>query len=132
MKRFLMKRVLLVVIMVLAFAAVVLASTVTLTWNAPTTWSDGSPLTTITGYNIYYGNTHSGPYPNQIPVSGTATTASISSMADGTWYFVATTLATNLTGSVVESAWSNEATKIIDNRRPGAPTNTTVVSVTLI
>ncbi len=47
-------------------ASVKSSSYVTLTWEAPTTNTDGSPLTDLAGYNIYYGRV-SGKLDKTIP-----------------------------------------------------------------
>src|SRR4030067_1427045 len=39
-----------------------------LTWDAPTTNTDGSPLTDLAGYKIYYGDS-SGQYSSTVPVN---------------------------------------------------------------
>ena len=81
-------------------------SATTLTWTAPTTNTDGSPLTDLSGYNLYYG-TSSGNYTNTIHV-GNATTYTLN-LSVGSYYFVAT--AYNSLG--VESADSNEIMKAV-------------------
>jgi hypothetical protein len=61
--------------------------TATLSWNAPTTNTDGTPVTALTGYHIYYGNT-AGSMTQSVAVSGAATTSyEITGLASGTWYF---------------------------------------------
>ena len=61
-------------------------SATTLTWNPPTTNSDGSPLTDLSGYRLYYGTT-SGHYTTSIDV-GNITTYTFTNLASGTYYFV--------------------------------------------
>jgi hypothetical protein len=61
--------------------------TATLSWNAPTTNTDGTPVTALTGYHIYYGNT-AGSMTQSVSVSGAATTSyEITGLTSGTWYF---------------------------------------------
>jgi hypothetical protein len=81
--------------------------TATLTWDAPTTYTDGTPATTITGYRIYYG-TAPGSY-SKIIDTGNATTWTITGLASGAWYFVVT--AYDSFG--MESDYSNELSKTI-------------------
>jgi len=81
--------------------------TATLTWMAPTTNTDGSPLTDLAGYKIYYG-TAQGVYTTTIDV-GNVTTYIINNLAPGTYYFV--TVSYNTSGN--ESAYSNEISKTI-------------------
>lgn len=60
----------------------------TLSWQAPTTRTDGSPLTDLAGYRIRYG-TASGSYPNVVTIpNGGLTSAVIENLAAATWYFV--------------------------------------------
>lgn len=49
------------------------AATVSLSWNPPTANTDGSQLTDLAGYKVYYG-TISGYYTQQIDVSNGTTT----------------------------------------------------------
>jgi hypothetical protein len=68
-------------------------STLTLSWVAPVTRSDGTPLSLadIDGYHIYYGNSP-GNYPYQVNVSdGTTQQATLKNLAAGTYYIVMTT-----------------------------------------
>jgi hypothetical protein len=92
--------------------------TALLTWEAPTTNEDGTPLTNLAGYRAYYGTT-SGSYSEMDDV-GMATcedvggvtqcTTTISGLPIGTWYFAVT--AYNSAG--LESVFSNEAYKTIE------------------
>lgn len=82
--------------------------TATLTWNAPTERTDGSPLTNLAGYNIYWGR-EVGNYPNKATVGANTTTYVIENLAPGTWYFV-TTAFDREDG---ESDFSNVASKTI-------------------
>ncbi len=77
---------------------------VTLTWDAPTTNADGTPLTDLAGYKIYY-RTSSGSYGTPIDVSyENATNYTVDSLSSGTWCFVVTAYDTSLN----ESDYSNE------------------------
>ena len=86
------------------------AGQVTLTWNAPTTNSDGTPITYFSGdYRIYYG-TATGNYSQltNLNNSNSVVTQQVSDLTDGqSYYFVVTAL--NTMGS--ESGYSNEVTK---------------------
>ncbi len=64
------------------------SQSVTLTWESPTTNSDGSALTDLSGYKVYYG-TSTGNYAYSVDVGSTAG-ASISSLSAGTWCFAVT------------------------------------------
>jgi hypothetical protein len=60
----------------------------TLSWQAPTTRTDGSPLTNLAGYRLRYG-TASGNYPNLIGIpNGGLTSAVIENLPASTYYFV--------------------------------------------
>jgi Fibronectin type III domain len=61
--------------------------TATLSWAAPTVNTDGTPVTPLSGYHIYYGMTQ-GDLAQSVAVSGGATaTYEITGLASGTWYF---------------------------------------------
>jgi hypothetical protein len=63
------------------------AGTATLSWNAPTSNVNGTPITPLKGYTIYYGNSE-GAMTQSLVVSGAATTsAEITGLGSGTWYF---------------------------------------------
>ena len=82
----------------------------TLSWVAPTLNEDGSPLTDLTGYRIYWGTTP-GSYTNSVAVDGADTTSTvITGLVPGTYEFVAT--AVNSNG--IESAFSGTASKTIN------------------
>ncbi len=85
----------------------------TLSWDPPTTNADGTPLTDLAGYKIYYG-TSSNNYFQNIDV-GNVTTYTIDNLTDGlTYYFVATAYDT----SGNESQYSNEVNKFITSTPP--------------
>ncbi len=65
------------------------AGDVTLSWDAPTTNEDGTPLSDLAGYIVYYG-TSSGNYTTNINV-GNVTTYQITNLADGLTYYFAVT-----------------------------------------
>lgn len=84
--------------------------TTTLIWTAPTENEDGSALTNLSGYRIYYGSA-SREYSSELAVESSGiTTAVIENLAPGTWYFAATAL--NAEG--LESSLSNEVKRVID------------------
>lgn len=61
----------------------------TLAWNAPTTNADGSTLTDLAGYKIYFGVTP-GVYTKSIDV-GSNTTHQVSNLTVGTTYYFTVT-----------------------------------------
>jgi hypothetical protein len=96
------------IVTIVGSAAPVVGSA-TLTWLQPTENTDGSPLTNLAGYKIYYGNSASA-LSNVIQVANPATLEyEISNLAAGTWYFA---VKAYTTGSV-ESALSSMASKTI-------------------
>lgn len=83
---------------------------VTLSWTPPTENSDGSPLTDLAAYNIYYGSSR-GAYPNRVrfPNPGIASVV-VDNLTPNTYYFVATS--ENSLG--IESPYSNEVTRTVN------------------
>ncbi len=81
----------------------------TLSWQAPSTRTDGTPLTNLDGYRIHYG-TAVGSYPNLIDIANESlTSAVISNLPPATYYFVIS--AYDTTGA--ESAYAGPASKTI-------------------
>ncbi|HEY3515780.1 MAG TPA: putative Ig domain-containing protein, partial [Gammaproteobacteria bacterium] len=81
----------------------------TLSWVPPTTNTDGSPLTNLAGYKVYWGPSP-GNYPNSTTLANPGLTSYVvSNLSPGTYYFVAT--AYNSAG--VESAFSGVGSKTI-------------------
>ncbi len=79
-----------------------------LSWEAPAINEDGSSLTDLAGYKVYYG-TSSGSYSEAIDV-GNVTTYDLTNMTDGlTYYFTVTAYDT----SGNESDYSNEISKLL-------------------
>ncbi len=82
---------------------------VTLSWVPPTTNSNGTPVTPLTGYTIYYGKSASS-LTQSIVVSGESTTSyTVTGIASGTWYFALDADASDGT----QSALSNVASRTI-------------------
>jgi hypothetical protein len=83
--------------------------TATVAWTPPTTRTDGSALTNLAGYRIYYGN---GPndFDNVIDVNTVGVTNFVvENLSQGTWYFAVS--ARDSTGA--ESGISSAASKTI-------------------
>jgi Fibronectin type III domain len=73
--------------------------TASLSWNAPTTNTNGTPVTPLSGYTIYYG-TSEGSMTRTLTLSGSSTTScEISGLSEGTWYFAIAANATDGTSS---------------------------------
>jgi hypothetical protein len=82
---------------------------VTLFWEAPTSNTDGSPLTNLTGYRIYYGR-NPGVLSQTVQISTVGLqTYVMDDLEPGTWYFTIVAVAAN----GVESSPSNITTKTI-------------------
>jgi putative Ig domain-containing protein len=82
----------------------------TLSWQPPTTRTDGSPLTNLAGYHIRYG-TAPGSYPNVLTIpNGGITSAVVTDLPPATYYFVAS--AYDTTGA--ESTNTNPVSKAIN------------------
>ena len=82
-------------------------SSITLTWDAPRTNTDGTILSDLRGYNVYYGMS-SGNYSDSVNL-GNQTGVTISSLTAGTWCFAVK--AYNLSGN--ESDFLDEECFII-------------------
>jgi hypothetical protein len=85
------------------------SASTTLSWQPPAANLDGTPLTDLAGYRVYWGTTE-GTYPYTAQISNVATRShTVSGLGVGTWYFVVTAL--NSDG--VESAYSNVWSKVV-------------------
>lgn len=84
------------------------AGNATVSWTAPTANTDGSALTDLAGYRIYYG-TNSNALNEVVPVSNGVTTYVVEGLTSGTWYFAVRAY----TATGAESALSNIASKTI-------------------
>jgi len=83
--------------------------TATITWTPPLYNVDGSALTNLAGYRIYYGTaTNSLNQSVQVANVGAAS-YTVSNLTSGTWYFGVTAYST----SGLESALSNLASKTV-------------------
>jgi hypothetical protein len=83
--------------------------TATLSWTRPTENTDGTPLTNLAGYYIYYG-TDSSNFTQTIDIiDPTTTNYMITGLHPGTYYFAVTAY----NAFRIESAKSNIASKTI-------------------
>lgn len=110
-----------------------------LAWTPPSTNTDSSALGNLSSYKIYVGTSATTLTEKQL-VAAPASSATVASLANGTWFFAVT--AVSATGK--ESAKSNVATKTIaalsasasttvtvtPDTTPNPPTNLTVVEQT--
>jgi hypothetical protein len=80
-----------------------------LSWTPPTQNTDGSPLTNLAGYKVYWGNML-GNYPNSVALNNPGLTSYVVvNLVPGTYFFVVT--AVNSVGT--ESIFSAPASKTI-------------------
>jgi hypothetical protein len=80
-----------------------------LSWAAPTARTDGSPLTNLAGYKIFYGRM-AGVYDYQIDISNPAVlTYVVENLVSGDWYFALTAY----DSQGIESGRSNEVLRQI-------------------
>ena len=85
------------------------SGTATLSWQAPTTNTDGAALTDLAGYRIYYGmNADDLTQTVQLTSVGLQTYV-IDDLGSGTWYFAIKAV----TGTGVESGLSDVVSKTI-------------------
>jgi Putative Ig domain len=61
--------------------------TATLSWTPPNTNSDGSLLTDLAGFRIYYGNSSTSLNQSLTVSDRTATSGTVTNLGSGTWYF---------------------------------------------
>lgn len=71
-------------------------NSITLTWVAPTTNEDGTELTDLAGFRVYFG-TSSNPksYATPVRLGAGTNTYTTPGLAPGTYYFVVTALDTS-------------------------------------
>jgi hypothetical protein len=80
-----------------------------LTWNPPTQNTDGSALTNLAGYKVYWGTSQNN-YVNSVTLNNPGLSSYVvDQLTPATWYFALT--AVNASGA--ESAFSNIASKQI-------------------
>ncbi len=80
----------------------------TLSWDAPVENVDGSPLTDLSGFRVYYGSA-SRSYDQSIEVADPMATELVLILSPGTYYFAMTAYDVDDN----ESAFSNEVSKTI-------------------
>lgn len=101
---------------IMLMASYTQAAQLELTWDPPTTNTDGTPLADLAGYKIYYGQS-SGNYSETLNV-GNVTSHLLGGLAEGkTYYFAAA--AYDVSGN--ESDFSNEVSAAIPSSEPPHP-----------
>jgi hypothetical protein len=82
---------------------------VSLSWQPPTQREDGSALTNLAGYRLFYGR-QPGEYANQVRIRNPGITRYVvDDLAAGTWYFVMTAF----DADGLESDFSEEAVRSV-------------------
>jgi hypothetical protein len=81
----------------------------TLTWSIPTQNTNGTPLTNLAGFNIYYGTSASNLNQSVQIANPALTSYALTNLASGTWYFSIN----DYTTAGTESAVSNIASTTI-------------------
>src|SRR3989344_8270826 len=105
----------LVWLLMIFIASPAIAGQAVLSWDPPTTNTDGSWLTDLGGYRLYYG-TASGNYGSVID-AGNVITHTVTGLSGGTYYFAVTAYDT----SGNESGFSNEVSKTFTSVTIPAP-----------
>jgi hypothetical protein len=80
----------------------------TLNWTAPQERTDGTVLTDLAGYKVYWGSSP-GKYPNSATLQGAGTTTYVvDGLTPGTWYFSASALdSQGLESRLSNPVWKN-------------------------
>jgi hypothetical protein len=114
-----MKKIVFVILLVLAIAGPSFAGTsdITLAWDPPEITTD------VAGYSVHYGSA-SRTYVKQIDV-GNVLTFVVSGLVDGTYFFAVTAVGVN----GLHSDYSNEVKVILDTKPPAYPRNLKAVSI---
>ena len=82
------------------------AGSAILTWQPPALNTDGSTITDLAAFKVYWGTTQ-GSYSQSTKISSaTARTHTVTGLAKGTWYFVVTALNSQGTESPYSNVWS--------------------------
>ena len=100
--------------------------TATINWTAPTRNSDGSTLTDLASYKVLYGNSSGNLNMSKTVSDPRATSTSIGSLGQGTWYFAVR--AVNSKG--VESNNSSAVSKSITGASAAKTVNITISGTT--
>jgi len=82
---------------------------VDVTWTAPTTNTNGSALTNLAGYRVYYGTNSSALNQSVDVPSAGATDYVVTGLTAGTWYFAVAAY----TNTGLQSAYSSVVSKSI-------------------
>jgi hypothetical protein len=93
------------------------AGSASISWTAPTTNDDGSPIDGLTGFNVHRSSVKGGPYI-KVSTEGVATLSkTVTGLEPGTYYFVVTAF----NKWAKESKYSNEISRVVDAPTPSPP-----------
>jgi hypothetical protein len=82
------------------------SGTVTLGWSPPTLNTNGTPVTPLQGYTVYYGTSAASMTQSLAVAGGSANSCEITGLAAGTWYFGVAANATDGTNSATSAVGS--------------------------
>lgn len=85
------------------------AGSAVVSWVAPTANTNGTPLTDLAGFRVYYGTSSTSLSQNRTISDVTARNTTITGLSPGTWYFAVRTL----NARSIESADSNIASQTV-------------------
>lgn len=105
----------------------------TLRWTAPTQNTDGSALTDLAGYRIYYGTSATALNQTISVTNAAALQRVVQPLVPGTWFFAMTAInardvesvRTATVSKVISSATASRSVGITVNPRPSPPTGLT-------
>jgi hypothetical protein len=100
------------------------AGSAVVSWTAPTTNTDGSPLTNLARFRVLYGPSSTNFTSSQTVDDPTRRSTTISSLPAGNWYFTVR----GVTTAGVESANSNVATKYVSGATAAKTVSVTVTA----
>lgn len=102
------------------------AGSANITWVAPTTNMDGSALTNLASFKVYYGTSSTALTNSTIISDVTRRSTTISSLAPGTWYFAVRAV----NSAAAESDNSNVASKAVAGSQAARTVNITITGST--
>lgn len=128
-----MRKSILVLLTLLLLAPPAYATTLVLTWDAPTQDVEGNPITDPVAYVVHWGpSSNDGNaehvYPNTSELIS-ETTYTTAELPDGTYYFAVTA---QWTDREVRSAYSNELEIILDGKHSPQPPQALVCAAATI
>ena len=82
------------------------AYSATVTWSMPSLNTDGTPLTDVSGYLIYYGTSPANLAQSVLVTGAGVTSGVVSGLVPGTYYFAVTTINSAGTASTLSNAAS--------------------------